>query len=119
MRPLLMVIGWLAVVLGVIGIVLPLLPTTPFLLLAAACFMRSSPRFYHWLVDHPQLGIFVKSFLAGNGIPLKAKIYAISLIWISIGSSILWVVPLLVGKIVLFLIATGVTYYLLHLPTMK
>ena len=84
-RYLLQGIGWLSVALGVIGIFLPVLPTTPFLLLAAACFARSSPRFYHWLVDHPRLGPWIGGYLNGKGIPLKGKVYAIGLMWISIG----------------------------------
>ena len=67
--------AWLGVALGVIGIFLPVLPTTPFLLLAAACFARSSPRFYHWLVDHPRIGPWIRDYLQGNGIPFKGKVY--------------------------------------------
>lgn len=77
-------VGWLSVVLGVIGIFLPVLPTTPFLLLAAACFMRSSQRFYDWLVNHPKLGPWIRDYLDGEGIPLKGKVYAIGLMWCSI-----------------------------------
>ncbi|SJZ41185.1 Inner membrane protein YbaN [Photobacterium toruni] len=55
-RYVLVAIGWIAVVLGVLGIFLPLLPTTPFLLLASGCFMRGSPRLNQWLYQHPQLG---------------------------------------------------------------
>ncbi|RMR60884.1 hypothetical protein ALP83_03356 [Pseudomonas syringae pv. actinidiae] len=86
-RYLLIAVGWLSVVSGVIGIFLPVLPTTPFLLLAAACFARSSPRFYHWLVNHPRLGPWIRDYLEGNGIPLKGKVYAIGLMWLSIGLS--------------------------------
>ena len=64
-RYLLLAIGWLSVALGVIGIFLPVLPTTPFLLLAAACFVRSSRRFYIWLVTHPHLGPWIRDYLEG------------------------------------------------------
>ncbi|WP_036987281.1 YbaN family protein [Zestomonas thermotolerans] len=84
LRYALLGVGWLSVLLGVIGIFLPVLPTTPFLLLAAACFARSSQRFYHWLVDHPKLGPWVRDYLDGSGIPLKGKVYAIGLMWTSI-----------------------------------
>ena len=93
LRYTLFAIGWLSVALGVIGIFLPVLPTTPFLLLAAACFARSSPRFYQWLVDHPRLGPWIRDYLDGNGIPLKGKVYAIGLMWLSIGVSC-YLVPL-------------------------
>jgi uncharacterized membrane protein YbaN (DUF454 family) len=84
LRYALLGVGWLSVLLGVIGIFLPVLPTTPFLLLAAACFARSSQRFYHWLVNHPKLGPWVRDYLDGSGIPLKGKVYAIGLMWTSI-----------------------------------
>lgn len=87
LRGVLIAVGWLSVVLGVIGIFLPVLPTTPFLLLAAACFMRSSRRFYLWLVNHRHLGPWIRDYLEGNGIPLKGKVYAIGLMWASIGLS--------------------------------
>ncbi len=86
-RYALLAVGWLCVVLGVIGIFVPVLPTTPFLLLAAACFVRSSKRFYLWLVGHPRLGPWIRDYLDGNGIPLKGKVYAIGLMWSSIALS--------------------------------
>ncbi|MCY1290443.1 hypothetical protein D9M68_409520 [compost metagenome] len=84
LRYALLAVGWLSVLLGVIGIFLPVLPTTPFLLLAAACFARSSERFYHWLTEHPKLGPWIRDYLDGNGIPLRGKVYAIGLMWTSI-----------------------------------
>ncbi|TRX75778.1 YbaN family protein [Pseudomonas mangiferae] len=86
-RYALLTAGWLSVALGVLGIFLPVLPTTPFLLLAAACFARSSRRFYDWLVEHPRLGPWIRDYLEGNGIPLKGKVYALGLMWASIALS--------------------------------
>jgi uncharacterized membrane protein YbaN (DUF454 family) len=117
-RVLLIGTGWLSVVLGVIGIFLPVLPTTPFLLLAAACFARSSPRFYHWLVDHPRLGPWIRDYLEGNGIALKGKVYAIGLMWVSIGFSC-WLVPLIWARGFMLVSAVGVTVYILRQKTLR
>ena len=116
-RQILLVIGWLAVVLGVIGIFLPVLPTTPFLLLAAACFVRSSRRVYQWLVDHPRLGPWLLDYLEGNGIPLKGKIYTLITMWISIGISC-WLVPLFWVRVGMLLSATLVSLYILRQKTL-
>lgn len=113
----LIVIGWISVVLGVLGIFLPVLPTTPFLLLAATCFVRSSPQFYQWLVAHPRLGKYIIYYLEGKGIPTRAKWIAIGMIWVTISLSALLVVPLLWVKVLMFVIAMGVSIYLLRQPT--
>lgn len=110
-------VGWLSVTLGVIGIFLPVLPTTPFLLLAAACFARSSQRFYDWLVTHPRLGPWLRDYLEGNGIPRKAKIYSIATMWLSIGVSC-WLVPLPWARVGMLVSATLVTLYILRLKTL-
>ncbi|WP_285423323.1 YbaN family protein [Pseudomonas sp. efr-133-TYG-103a] len=110
-------IGWLSVALGVVGIFLPVLPTTPFLLLAAACFARSSPRFYHWLVDHPRLGPWIRDYLQGNGIPLRGKVYAIGLMWLSIGFSC-WLVPLVWARGFMLISAVLVTVYIVRQKTL-
>lgn len=111
-------VGWLSVALGVIGVFLPVLPTTPFLLLAAACFARGSPRFYHWLVDHPRLGPWIRGYLEGNGIPLKGKVYAIGLMWVSIGFSC-WLLPSVWARGVMVVSAVGVTVYILRQKTLR
>nr|WP_272492707.1 YbaN family protein [Pseudomonas sp. TMW22091] len=118
LRYVLFAIGWLSVTLGVIGIFLPVLPTTPFLLLAAACFARSSPRFYQWLVDHPRLGPWIRDYLDGNGIPLKGKVYAIGLMWLSIGLSC-YLVPLLWARGFMLTSAVCVTIYILRQKTLE
>ena len=111
-------VGWLSVALGVIGIFLPVLPTTPFLLLAAACFARSSPRFYNWLVNHKRLGPWIRDYLEGNGIPLKGKVYAIVTMWFSIGLSC-YLVPLLWARVFMLISAVLVTVYILRQKTLQ
>ncbi|KHL67815.1 membrane protein [Pseudomonas flexibilis] len=117
LRYTLLSVGWLSVVLGVIGIFLPVLPTTPFLLLAAACFARSSPRFYAWLVGHPRLGPWIRDYLEGQGIPLKGKVYTLLLMWTSIGFAC-WLVPLFWARVGMLTSATLVSIYILRQKTL-
>lgn len=116
-RLALLSLGWLSVALGVIGIFLPILPTTPFLLLAAACFVRSSKRFYLWLVLHPRLGPWVRDYLEGQGIPRKAKRYAIGLMWLSIGLSC-YLIPLPWARALMLASAVLVTVYICRQKTL-
>jgi uncharacterized protein len=115
-RGLLLAAGLLATGLGVLGIFLPLLPTVPFLLLAAACFARSSEPVHRWLLGHAQLGPLIAGFLDGRGIPRRAKRRAIALVWLTIPPSALWLVthPWLQG--LLLAIALAVSLYLWRLP---
>ena len=117
LRPLIFACGWLSVVLGVLGIFLPVLPTTPFLLLAAACFLRTSPRFYHWLIHHPRLGKYVIYYLDGKGIPRKAKVYTLLTLWTTMSLTMLLVDSQIV-RIILPLIGLSVSIYILRLPTL-
>jgi len=109
--------GWLAVVGGVVGIFLPLLPTVPFLLLAVACFARSSERFHCWLVEHNHLGPLLRDYLRGAGIPLRAKRLAIVMVWISFPTSAFLFVRDFWLQLLLLATAAAVTVYLLFLPT--
>ncbi|MBV4484136.1 YbaN family protein [Pseudomonas sp. SWRI153] len=118
LRYVLLIIGWLSVTLGVIGIFLPVLPTTPFLLLAAACFARSSPRFYQWLVEHPRLGPWIRDYLDGSGIPLMGKVYAIGLMWVSIVFSC-YLVPIVWARGFMLISAVLVTVYIVRQKTLR
>lgn len=116
LRVVLVAVGFCSVALGVLGIFLPLLPTVPLLLLAAACFSRSSERFHNWLLDHPRLGPVVRPYFEGQGIPMRAKITAIVLIWLTIPVSVLFFIPLFWVQVFLIVVGLGVTVYLLRLP---
>jgi len=89
----LIIVGSFFAGLGILGIFLPLLPTTPFLLLAAACYIRSSEKLYNWLMNNKWIGRYIKNYLEGKGIPLKSKVLSISALWITIGYSVfLWLI---------------------------
>lgn len=90
LRGLLQALGWIAVGFAAIGVVLPGWPTTPFLLVAAALFARSSPRFYRWLWNHRIFGPVVRDMRSGRGLPVGTKVFAVSMITLFAGSSSIW-----------------------------
>ena len=116
MKLVLNIVGVLAVVLGVIGIVVPLLPTTPFLLLAAACFARGSQRMHGWLLSNRVFGKFLSDYEQGRGIPARAKAVALLMMWSSLLLA-MWRYESLTVRLVLLAIGAGVSIYLLRLPT--
>jgi len=119
-RYLLLAAGTISLTLGAAGIFLPIVPTTPFLLLSAACYLRSSERMHKWLLDNRWFGEYIKNYQAGRGIPIKTKIIAISAMWIAILYSTFFVVDeILVAQVALFVIAAGVSVHLIRLPTFK
>jgi uncharacterized membrane protein YbaN (DUF454 family) len=110
-------LGGVSLLLGIIGIFLPLLPTTPFVLLAAACFARGSERFHAWLVGHHRFGPLVRDWQAYRSIPLRAKCLAIGMMWTSMGATA-WLMrgrPL--ASVTLIAVAAAVTTWMLRLPT--
>ena len=115
---LLVAAGCVAVALGTVGIFLPLLPTTPFLLLAAACFLRSSDRLYDWLITHRWLGAYIRNYREHRAITLRAKVLTLSLLWLTIGYSVVRVVSALALRVLLLCIAAAVTLHVLRLKTL-
>ena len=111
-------IGTLSLALGILGIVLPLLPTTPFLLLASACYVRGSERLHRKLMEHRVLGPYIQAFRNGEGIPVRGKIFALLFLWMSLAYSA-WMVPKPWIWLLLLIPGIGVTTYLLRLPTRK
>ncbi len=118
-RFLLLLAGTASVGLGVVGIVVPLLPTTPLLLLAAFCYARSSRRFYDWLLDSPFLGGYIMNYRAGRGIPILQKVLTIAALWITIAATAVLAVSSLWLRLLLLGVAVGVTAHLLWIPTFR
>ncbi len=120
LRPLFVILGCVSLGLGLVGIFLPLLPTTPFLLLSAALFMRSSQRLYDWLLNHKTLGPYIRNFRENRAIPLRVKIISVTLMWITMGYSILCVVENhLWAQLLLLAAAVGVTWHIRSFKTLK
>lgn len=119
LRLLLLALGWLSLGLGVIGIFLPLLPTTPFLLLAAALFMRASDRLYAWLTGHAVLGPYIRDYLEGRGIPLKAKLLALGMMWTSLLFTALVLTDKTSVRVILPVTGLAVSLWLWRQPTRR
>ncbi|MDP8238572.1 MAG: YbaN family protein [Candidatus Hatepunaea meridiana] len=115
----LIIVGTIFLALGIIGILLPLLPTTPFLLLAVTCYAKSSKRLYDWLLNNKWFGNYIKNIREGKGIPLRVKISVILLLWITIGYSAIFIVHVFLIRMILILIAVGVTAHILFIRTSK
>ena len=112
------IVGSMAVLLAILGVFLPLLPTTPFLLLASACYFRSSPRMYRWLMSNRILGNYLLNFQSGKGIPLRAKIVSLLLIWASLSFSI-YKMDAIVVKLILAAIGIVLSTTILRMKTLR
>ena len=112
---ILTIIGWLAVALGTLGVFLPLLPTTPFILLAAWCFARSSPRFHHWLLYRSWFGGYLRHWQNYRAMPPGAKPRAVAMILLTFAIS-LWLVNLTWVRILLLIILTCLLIFMWRIP---
>jgi len=113
-RQLLLAAGTLSLAIGIAGIIIPLLPTTPFLLLAAGCYLRSSQKFYNWLMGNRWLGAYIRNYIEGRGMPLKVKLFTIALLWATIGVSI-WLTARPIVTIILLIVAVGVSLHIIFI----
>ncbi len=113
------VLGTVFLILGGLGVFLPILPTTPFLLLSAACYYKSSERMHYWLLNNRWFGNYLRNYAEGKGVSLRAKLFTMSLLWMLIIYSVFFAVSNLIVQIVLLSIAIGVTIHLIKLPTLK
>lgn len=110
--------GSLSVALGGVGILVPGLPTTVFFIVAAACFARCNPRFERWVLELPRIGPLVRDHRAGLGMPRRAKVLAVSMIFAAAGASALLVIDnAAVRAVVIGLGLVGISYVLFRVPT--
>jgi uncharacterized membrane protein YbaN (DUF454 family) len=119
LNTLLVVSGSLSLGLGIAGVFLPLLPTTPFLLLAAACYARGSKRLHRKLLDNRVFGRYIRDYIERKGVPLGVKLVLLPLLWGTIAYSALFVVPHVALKALLFVIALLVSLHILRLKTLR
>ena len=114
------VLGSIFVILGAIGVIIPGLPTTPFLILAAACYIRSSQRLYDWLIKNKTFGPYLKDYREGKGIPKKAKILATTMIIIFVGYATLFGLKDLILRVVVGVLGLiGFLYVFFKVPVAK
>ncbi len=118
MKSIFTLIGIISLVLGIVGIALPVLPTTPFLLLSATLFMHSSPKLYDRLIHHKWLGKYIRNYRENRTMPIKAKISAIAMLWTTMLASIFFVMAHNIYiQILLFMIAVAVSWHILSIKS--
>jgi len=118
-RMLFVLVGTLFLAIGFVGIIIPVLPTTPLLLLAAACYLRGSERLHRWMIENRIFGEFIRDYTEGRGIKPRQKVITLAFLWMTISFSALYWVENLLVRILLFLIATAVSVHVLALPSMR
>lgn len=120
MKIFLIIVGSVSLILGVLGIFLPMLPTTPFLLLSAAAWVKASPSLYEWLINHRVLGEYIRNFREHRAIPLRVKIISVSLVWLTIGYCIFAVVDeWWWAQVLMTLLAVAISWHILSFKTLK
>ena len=119
MKWILTILGLLALGLGILGIFLPVLPTTPLLLLAAALFLRSNKGLYDWLLNHPKLGPYILNFMEHKAIPLKIKVISVSLVWITLLNCAIFVADHWVFRLFFIVLAAAISAHILSYRTLK
>ena len=120
MKIFLIIVGSISLALGVTGMFLPMLPTTPFLLLSAAVWVKASPALYEWLLNHKVFGEYIRNFREHRAIPLRVKIISVSLVWLTIGYCIFAVVDeWWWAQVLMTLLAIGISWHILSFKTLK
>ena len=117
MKWLLFILGCVSLGLAILGVFLPVLPTTPFLLLSAALFLKSHQGLYDWLMNHPKLGTYIKNFMEHKSIPLRVKVVSVTMVWLTLLNCAIFVADHWAFRLMFILIAVGVTIHILSYKT--
>jgi len=118
-KAVLIFFGTLFVGLGVLGMILPLMPTTVFLLLAAYCYSKSSERFHSWLLNNSWCGEYIRNYQTGRGMTIRQKTSTMAMLWPSIGFSMWFVGGAWWLNLLLIAVAAGVSFHILRLETYR
>lgn len=118
-RIIYIILGSLFLILGAIGIFVPLLPTTPFWLLTCWFYVRSSETLYNRAMNNRYFGSYIRNYMVDKAIPLRSKIISVSIMWLSAILTSLFLAEYLIVKILLILISIGVTWHILSFPTKR
>lgn len=119
MKILLTILGLISLGLGILGAFLPVLPTTPLLLLAAFLFLRSNRRLYEWLMNHPQMGPYITNFIKHKAIPLRVKVISVSTLWLTLLYCAVFVAEHWAFRSFFILLAICITWHILSYKTLK
>ena len=119
MKYLFAFLGSLSLALGVVGIFLPVLPTTPFLLLSAALYLRSSMKLYDWLMSHRYFGSYIRNFKENKAIPLRVKVVSVTMVWATLLYCTFAIAEAWWMRLLFISIASGVTLHILHYKTLR
>ena len=119
MKYLIAALGLISLGLGFLGIFLPVLPTTPFLLLASFLFLKSSPSLYQWLMDHPRFGPYIKNFMIHKSLPLHVKVVSVSMVWLTLLYCAFFVAGHWALSALFIVLATAITIHSLSYKTLK
>ena len=111
-------IGIFSLILGILGIAIPLLPTTPLLILSSICFLNSSDKLYNWILDNKFFGKYIVGYTKYRAVSLQSKIVSLVILWIGIGSSAVFFVKNIWIRIALIIIAIAVTIHIILLKNM-
>ena len=112
-------LGSVSLALGIMGVFLPVLPTTPFLLLSATLYMRSSQRLYDWLMSHKHLGAYIRNFREHKALPLRVKVVSVTMVWATLLYCAIFVAKEWWMSLLFIAIALGVTIHILSYRTLK